>query len=445
MYKKIAIVGRPNVGKSTLFNRFIGKKKAIIHSIAGTTRDRNDYEVKWKGKKFIVTDTAGWSSNVSEFSESMSQQLDIAIATSDILLFVVDGQEGIHPFDNTIAKVVRVSKKPVVLVVNKIDNAAQEVKTYEFYKLGFDIIIPVSSSHGRNMNDLLDKVCELVGDTPEEEKKEDILKIIFVGKPNVGKSSLVNALTDQNRCIVHNIPGTTRDSLTVHATYNDTDFLLIDTAGLHRGNKTKDDMEYLSNLSTNYALDEADVAVLVADASQGIGETEAKICGIILEKRKPCIVLVNKWDLIEDKEERVRRFQLDLEEKLKFLNWADIVFVSAKTKQRVDRIFRLAPLVYKEYSKMIPQEDLNEFLREAVNKNPYSRKGKQLKIKEVEQLISKPPTFRFAVNDLELVHFSYQRYLENLLREKFSFKGTPILLKFRQIPKSKFKNYVEVE
>ena len=443
MYKKIAIVGRPNVGKSTLFNRFIGRKKAIIHSIAGTTRDRNDYEVKWKNKHFIVTDTAGWSSNVSEFSESMSQQLDIAIATSNIILFVVDGQEGIHPFDTTIAKVIRVSKKPVILVVNKIDNAAQEMKTYEFYKLGFDTIIPVSSSHGRNMNELLDKVCELVGDTPEEEKKEDILKIIFVGKPNVGKSSLVNALTDQNRCIVHNIPGTTRDSLTVHATYNDEDFLLIDTAGLHRGNKTKDDMEYLSNLSTNYALDEADVAILVADASQGIGETEAKICGIIIEKRKPCIVLVNKWDLIEDKEEKVRKFQLDLEEKLKFLNWADIVFVSAKTKQRVDRIFRLAPLVYKEYSKMIPQEDLNEFLRDAISKNPYSRKGKQLKIKEVEQLISKPPTFRFAVNDLELVHFSYQRYLENLLREKFSFKGTPILLKFRQIPKSKFKTYTE--
>lgn len=443
MYKKIAIVGRPNVGKSTLFNRFIGRKKAIIHSVAGTTRDRNDYEVKWKNKHFIVTDTAGWSSNVSEFSESMSQQLDIAIATSNIILFVVDGQEGIHPFDTTIAKVIRVSKKPVILVVNKIDNSSQEMKSYEFYKLGFDTIIPVSSSHGRNMNELLDKVCELVGDTPEEEKKEDILKIIFVGKPNVGKSSLVNALTDQNRCIVHNIPGTTRDSLTVHATYNDTDFLLIDTAGLHRGNKTKDDMEYLSNLSTNYALDEADVAILVADASQGIGETEAKICGLIIEKRKPCIVLVNKWDLIEDKEEKVRRFQLDLEEKLKFLNWADIVFVSAKTKQRVDRIFRLAPLVYKEYSKMIPQEDLNEFLREAINKNPYSRKGKQLKIKEVEQLISKPPTFRFAVNDLELVHFSYQRYLENLLREKFSFKGTPILLKFRQIPKSKFKTYTE--
>lgn len=443
MYKKIAIVGRPNVGKSTLFNRFIGRKKAIIHSIAGTTRDRNDYEVKWKNKHFIVTDTAGWSSNVSEFSESMSQQLDIAIATSNIILFVVDGQEGIHPFDTTIAKVIRVSKKPVILVVNKIDNAAQEMKIYEFYKLGFDTIIPVSSSHGRNMNELLDKVCELVGDTPEEEKKEDILKIIFVGKPNVGKSSLVNALTDQNRCIVHNIPGTTRDSLTVHATYNDEDFLLIDTAGLHRGNKTKDDMEYLSNLSTNYALDEADVAILVADASQGIGETEAKICGIIIEKRKPCIVLVNKWDLIEDKEEKVRKFQFDLEEKLKFLNWADIVFVSAKTKQRVDRIFRLAPLVYKEYSKMIPQEDLNEFLRDAISKNPYSRKGKQLKIKEVEQLISKPPTFRFAVNDLELVHFSYQRYLENLLREKFSFKGTPILLKFRQIPKSKFKTYTE--
>lgn len=442
MYKKIAIVGRPNVGKSTLFNRFIGRKKAIIHDTPGTTRDRNDFAIKWKDKNFIVTDTAGWSSNVSEFSHAMSQQLDMAVQSSDIILFVVDGKEGIHPFDPIIAKSVRASQKPVILVINKIDTFAEEVKVYEFYKLGFDLVIPVSSTHGRNMVELLESICGLIVDSDVEEVQEEVLKIIFVGKPNVGKSSLVNAIVKEERCIVHNTPGTTRDSLTVHATYNDTDYLLIDTAGLHRGNKTKDDMEYLSNLSTNYALDEADIAVLVADASQGIGETEAKIAGIIIEKKKPCIIAVNKWDLIEDKEEKVKLFQNQLEEKLKFLNWADIVFISAKTGQRIDRIFRLAPLIYKEYSKLVTQEELNDVIRHAVAKTPYTRKGKILKIKEAEQLISKPPTFRFSVNDLELLHFSYRRYLENSLRERFSFKGTPIILKFRQFAKSESKDMV---
>lgn len=437
MYKKVAIVGRPNVGKSTLFNRFIGRKKAIVHDIAGTTRDRNDYEVTWKDKHFIVTDTAGWSSDVNEFSESMSRQLNMAVETSDIILFVVDGKAGIHPYEHTIAKAVRASKKPVILVVNKIDGFHDEMKSYEFYKLGFENIISVSSTHGRNMNELLEAICEQIGDNDTVEKQDNLLKIIFVGKPNVGKSSLVNSLVNQERCIVHNIPGTTRDSLTVHATHNGTDYLLVDTAGLHRGNKQKDDLEYLSTLSTNYALDEADIAVLVADAEQGIGETEAKIAGMIIEKKKPCIIAVNKWDLIEDKEDRVRLFQQQLEEKFKFLTWADIIFISAKTKLRIDRIFRLAPLIYKEYTKMVPQEELNEMLRYATDKNPYSRKGKALKIKEVEQPLTKPPTFRFAVNDLELVHFSYKRYLENILREKFSFQGTPIILKFREIKKSR--------
>ena len=255
MYKKVAIVGRPNVGKSTLFNRFIGRKKAIVHNIAGTTRDRNDYEVVWKDKHFIVTDTAGWSRDVSEFSESMSQQLNLAIESSDIILFVVDGKEGMHPYEQSIAKSVRASKKPVILVVNKIDTAKEEVKTYEFYQLGFETVISVSSTHGRNMVELLEKICGMICNTDTVEDKKDLLKIIFVGKPNVGKSSLVNSITKQNRCIVHNIPGTTRDSLSVHATYNETDYLLIDTAGLHRGNKQKDDLEYLSTLSTTYALE----------------------------------------------------------------------------------------------------------------------------------------------------------------------------------------------
>ena len=440
MYKKVAIVGRPNVGKSTLFNRFIGRKKAIVHNIAGTTRDRNDYEVVWKDKHFIVTDTAGWSRDVSEFSESMSQQLNLAIESSDIILFVVDGKEGMHPYEQSIAKSVRASKKPVILVVNKIDTAKEEVKTYEFYQLGFETVISVSSTHGRNMVELLEKICGMIGNTDTVEDKKDLLKIIFVGKPNVGKSSLVNSITKQNRCIVHNIPGTTRDSLSVHATYNETDYLLIDTAGLHRGNKQKDDLEYLSTLSTNYALDDADIAVLVADAQQGIGETEAKILGIIVEKKKPCIIAVNKWDLIEEKEDKIKLFQQQLEEKLKFLTWADIIFISAKTRQRVDRIFKLAPAIYKEYSKMVSPEELRETIRYATNKTPYARKGKVLKIKDVEQPVTKPPTFRIAVNDLELVHFSYKRYLENILREKFSFQGTPIILKFREISKEKFKD-----
>ena len=433
MHKKIAIVGRPNVGKSTLFNRFVGRKKAIIHDMPGTTRDRNDYVINWKDKKFIITDTAGWSNDDNEFSQSMSEQLNSAIIQSDIIIFLVDGKFGIHPFEPTIAKKLRSSKKDIILVVNKIDTAAEEAKIYEFYKLGFDNIIAVSASHGRNMVELLEEICNKIGVQNDENNEEDeILKIIFVGKPNVGKSSLVNAIVKENRCIVHNVPGTTRDSLSVHATYNDTDYLLVDTAGLHRGNKTKDDMEYLSTLSTNYALDEADIAVLVVDASQGIGETEAKIAGLIIEKRKPCIIAVNKWDLIEEKEEQVRIFQEQLIQKFKFLNWADIIFISAKTGQRIDRIFKLAPSIYREYSKLLTQEEINDAVRSAVSKNKYSRKGKVLNIKQAEQLISKPPTFRFLVNDMELVHFSYKRYLENFLREKFSFKGTPIILKFRE-------------
>lgn len=440
MHKKIAIVGRPNVGKSTLFNRFVGKKKAIIHDMPGTTRDRNDFVVNWKDKSFIVTDTAGWSSDISEFSKAMSRQLDAAISGCDIVLFVVDGKDGIHPFEPSIAKTLRSSKKEVILVINKIDTFAEEVKTYEFYSLGFDEMIPVSASHGRNITELLETICDKIGDNGNIRNDDKILKIIFVGKPNVGKSSLVNAIVKEERCIVHNTPGTTRDSLTVHATYNDTDYLLTDTAGLHRGNKTKDDMEYLSNLSTNYALDEADIAVLVADASQGIGETEAKIAGYIIEKKKPCIVAVNKWDLIEDKEDRVKLFQTQLEQKLKFLNWADIIFMSAKTGQRIDRIFRLVPLIYEQYSKLLTQQELNDAIRTATANKPLQRKGKLLKIKESEQLISKPPTFRFSVNNLELLHFSYRRYIENFLRERFSFQGTPIVLKFRQHNKSDKEN-----
>ena len=428
---KVAIVGRPNVGKSTLFNRFIGRKKAIIHDMPGTTRDRNDYEVNWKDKKFIITDTAGWSGDESVFSKEMERQLDLAVKEADIILFVVDGLTGIHPFDAEIAKQIRLSKKTAMCVVNKIDTQAAETKGYEFYSLGLDEVIFISANHGRNINELLDRVWAGIKYDRRNKKTEEILKIILVGKPNVGKSSFVNAASKQDRSIVTDTPGTTRDSLSVKVTIDEKEYELIDTAGLHRGSKVKDDMEYLSTLSTDYAIEDADVAILVADASQGIGETETKIARLLHEKRKPVIVAVNKWDLIEDKEEAAKYFLEQFRDRVKFMNWADVIFVSAKTGQRLDRVFKEAELVYQQYSKQLTQEELNELVREATARKPLVRKGKTLKFKEFAQVATKPPVFIFSVNDMELLHFSYERFLENCFRERFGFYGSPIVLKFR--------------
>ncbi|MDR2399057.1 MAG: ribosome biogenesis GTPase Der [Endomicrobium sp.] len=440
MLTKVAIVGRPNVGKSTLFNRLIGRKKAIIHETPGTTRDRNDYEVSWKDKKFIVTDTAGWSKDISVFSSDMSRQLDTAIEQSDIVLFVVDGKTGVHSTDLQIAQQVRLSKKKTILVVNKIDTEAEEVKGYEFYELGFDNIVFVSANHGRSIHDLLDKIWDNIKYDRKTKKNKELLKIILVGKPNVGKSSFINSVTKEERSIVHDIPGTTRDSLTAHIHVNEKEYIVIDTAGLHRGSKTKDDMEYLSTLSTDYAIEDADVAVLVADASQGIGETEVKIARLLIGKNKPVVVAINKWDLIEQKEEAAKYFEEQLRERIKFMSWADIIFISAKTGQRLDKIFQEAEIIFEQYTKQVTQEELNEVIRDALARKPYTSKGKTLKLKEYAQVAVKPPVFVFSVNDMELVHFSYERFLENCLRYRFGFHGTPIVLKFRKYYRKKMEN-----
>jgi GTP-binding protein len=432
MLVKVAIVGRPNVGKSAVFNRLIGKKKAIIHRNPGTTRDRNDYDVLWKDKKFVVTDTAGWSDDISVFSNDMSRQLDIAIKKANIVLFVVDGKTGICPMDAKVASQIRLSQKKAILVVNKIDAQAEEIKGYEFYELGFDDTVFISASHGRGIHDLLDKIWDNIDYNTMAKNTENILKIIFVGKPNVGKSSLINASAKEDRSIVCQVPGTTRDSLTAHVQINDRQYIVIDTAGIHRGSKINDDMEYLSTLSANYAIEDADVAVLVADATQGIGETEVKIARLLLEKNKPVIVAVNKWDLMQERQEAAKYFEEQLRERIKFMKWVGIIFISAKTGQRLEKIFQEAELVFEQHSRELKQEELNEVIRDALARKPYTSKGKTLKFKEYAQVSSKPPVFIFSVNDVELVHFSYKRFLENALRARFGFYGTPIVLKFRR-------------
>jgi len=433
MQTKVAIIGRPNVGKSTLFNRLIGRKKAIVHSSPGTTRDRNDYEVLWKNKKFIITDTAGWSSDVSVFSKDMARQLVMAVEQAEIIVFVTDAKSGIHPLDMQIAQVIRQSEKKTVLAVNKIDNQKDEAKGYEFYQLGFDDAVFISAAHGRAINDLLDMVWRNVKRQKEDKQKKELLKIILVGKPNVGKSSFINAAAKEERSIVHDIAGATRDSLTVSVIMDDKEYLLTDTAGLHRGNKAKDDMQYLSSLSANHAIDDADIAVLMIDASQGVGETESKIAGILDKKGKAIVIAVNKWDLIEEnKEDAVKYFTAQIRQKIKFMDWAEIIFLSAKTGQRIEKVFKQAQEVYEQYIREIPKEDFNAAIRDAISARPYISKGKTLKFKNYAQTGIKPPFFVFSVNDMELVHFSYERYIENFLRSRFAFKGTPIILKFRK-------------
>lgn len=427
-----AIVGRSNVGKSALFNRFAGRKKAIVHSLPGVTRDRNEYEVFWKDSRFIIADAAGWAFEESVFSSAMAHQLEISIDKASLILFTVDLKTGINGLDIKIAEVLRKIQKKTILVVNKADDPSEESAGFEFYKLGFKDLFFVSSIHGRGISELLDKIVSVLPHT-EKIKREESIKIALAGKPNVGKSSFMNAAVKEERSIVHDKAGTTRDSLSVAAFVNGRRYILTDTAGLHRGNKRKDDMEYLSTLSASRAIEDSDITVLIMDAGCEIGETECKIAGLIGEKQKAVIIAVNKWDLIEENKEEAAKFWISqIRLKLKFIPWADIIFISAKTGQRIDRVFETAVIVYKEYSKQILPEQLKETINAAVYKKPLIRKGKRLKIKNTSQISIRPPIFMFEVNDLDLVHFSYKRYLENVLRAHFGFKGTPIVLKFKR-------------
>lgn len=431
MLENVTIIGRTNAGKSTLFNRIYGKKQALVHARPGTTRDRNEAVVNWKGIEFNLIDTGGWAADDSIFSASVKKQLEFALKKSNLVILLVDGHNGFHPLDAELNNILRKQNKNVLLVVNKIDSSKDEMKLSDFYRLGIENPIPVSANHGLNIPELMDRIIANLSPVPAVKEIQKIpIKIILVGKPNVGKSSLVNALSKEERSIVHDTPGTTREALDISFNYQGQDFVIIDTPGLHRKHKFKDDMEYLSSLSTHHAVERADVAVLVMDASQEIGETEARIAELVIENHKACLIAINKWDLVQNKEAAVKFIKQTMHNKLRFLSWCKIILISAKTGQRTERIFSEVREIYKEYTRFVPEQDLKDTIRRAEERKPMSRKGKVLRIKEVKQTAIMPPTFNFLVNDTELVHFSYRRYIDNCLRAKFGFVGTPIVLRF---------------
>ena len=429
----VAMVGRPNVGKSTLFNKLAGKRISIVQDTPGVTRDRVYAESEWLNRKFTMIDTGGIEPESSDIIvKQMRRQAQIAIEMADVIVFVVDGKEGLTAADQEVAQMLRKSKKPVVLVVNKIDRLALEENSYEFYNLGIGDPITISASHGLGLGDMLDEVVKYFNDPSEDEEDDEYIRIAMIGKPNVGKSSLINRLLGEERVIVSNVPGTTRDSIDSYLETEDGKFILVDTAGLRRKSKVKEEIERYSVIRTYAAIEKADVAILVIDAEQGITEQDEKIIGYAHEMNKAIMVVVNKWDLIEKDDKTLSNYQKDLQQKLKFMPYAKYLFISALTGQRVHKILSTAKYCYDNYSKRVSTGLLNDVISKAVlMKEPPVVALKRLKIYYATQVATKPPKFVFFVNDPNLLHFSYGRYLENQLRESFDFDGTGIEIEYR--------------
>lgn len=429
----VAMVGRPNVGKSTLFNKLAGKRISIVQDTPGVTRDRVYAESEWLNRKFTMIDTGGIETESSDIIvKQMRRQAQIAIEMADVIVFVVDGKEGLTAADQEVAQMLRKSKKPVVLVVNKIDRLALEENSYEFYNLGIGDPITISASQGLGLGDMLDEVVKYFNDPSEDEEDDEYIRIAMIGKPNVGKSSLINRLLGEERVIVSNVPGTTRDSIDSYLETEDGKFILVDTAGLRRKSKVKEEIERYSVIRTYAAIEKADVAILVIDAEQGITEQDEKIIGYAHEMNKAIMVVVNKWDLIEKDDKTLSNYQKDLQQKLKFMPYAKYLFISALTGQRVHKILSTAKYCYDNYSKRVSTGLLNDVISKAVlMKEPPVVALKRLKIYYATQVATKPPKFVFFVNDPNLLHFSYGRYLENQLRESFDFDGTGIEIEYR--------------
>ena len=425
----VAIVGRPNVGKSTLFNALAGQKISIVKDTPGVTRDRIYADVDWLNYNFTMIDTGGIEPDSSDIILSqMREQAQIAIDTADVIIFMTDVKQGLIDADSKVADMLRRSRKPVILVVNKVDNFNRMMAdVYEFYNLGIGDPIPISASQKSGLGDMLDKVVEHFKALNLDEEEDDRPRVAIVGKPNVGKSSIINKLTGESRVIVSNIAGTTRDAIDTDVEWNGREYVFIDTAGLRRKSKVKEDIERYSIIRTVTAVERADVVVIVIDAVEGVTEQDAKIAGIAHENGKGIIIAVNKWDAIEKNDKTVYEYTNKVRQILSFMQYAEIMFISAKTGQRLPKLFDMIDVVIANHSMRIETGVVNEIMAEAVAmQQPPSDKGKRLKLYYITQVSVKPPTFVIFVNDKELMHFSYTRYIENRIREAFGFRGTPL-------------------
>ena len=428
MIPTVALIGRPNVGKSTLFNKIIGKKVSIIEDLPGVTRDRIYQETSYNNKRFYLIDTGGIDASKMKFNDEIKMQAEIAIKEADVVVFIVDGKEGLTSNDLMVRDLLRKSNKKVIVAINKIDNKVSEEHIYDFYELGFDTYIPISSIHNTGYIELMNEITKDFHET--EEKEDDRLKFCIIGRPNVGKSSLTNALLNEERVVVSDIAGTTRDSIDSVLKYHDEEYILIDTAGMRKKGKVFEAVEKYSLYRSLKAIDRSDICLVVINAEEGIKEHDKHIAGYAIESGKGLIFVVNKWDTVKDK--TIPEFEKEMRAEFQFATYAPIVYLSALTKKRIHTLMPEVIKVGENIKREIPTSILNNVITDAYQLNiPPSYKGKRLKIYFSSQTGIKPPKFTLRVNSKGLVHFSYERYLENKLRENFELEGTPIILQFK--------------
>ncbi|MHC5374555.1 ribosome biogenesis GTPase Der [Enterococcus sp. LJL120] len=423
----IAIVGRPNVGKSTIFNRIAGERISIVEDTPGVTRDRIYATGEWLGREFSIIDTGGIDLGDEPFMDQIKHQAEIAIDEADVIIFVVSGREGITDADESVAKILYRSNKPVILGVNKVDNPEMRSEVYEFYSLGLGEPLPISGSHGLGIGDLLDEAVKHFS-TEAEVEEDDVIKFSLIGRPNVGKSSLINAILGEDRVIVSEIEGTTRDAIdTRFVSETGQKFLMIDTAGMRKRGKVYENTEKYSVMRAMRAIDRSDIVLMVLNAHEGIREQDKRVAGYAHEAGRGMVIVVNKWDLVEKETNTLRDFEKEIREEFAYLDYAPIIFVSAVTKQRLNQLPALIEEVSYNQNLRVPSAVLNDIIMDAVAINPTpTDKGKRLKIFYATQVAVKPPTFVIFVNEEELMHFSYSRFLENQIRKAFAFEGTPI-------------------
>ena len=427
----VALVGKPNVGKSTLFNRLVGKKISIIEDTPGVTRDRIYGDVAYKNKKFLIVDTGGIDISTNEVNTNIKMQAEIAINEADVIVFVVDAKIGLDANDKATRDIILKSNKKVIVAINKVDSKNSKEHIYDFFELGLDNYVNVSGEQNIGTTELLEKITEGFPDY-EEEKPDSRIKFSVIGRPNVGKSSLVNAIVGYDRVLVSNVAGTTRDAIDTTFKYENNEYVVIDTAGMRKKGKIYESIEKYSLLRALKAIDRSDVCLLLIDATTGIIEHDKHIASYAIEAGKAIVIVVNKWDTVENKEEYIKRFTKELRNDFQFLTYAPIVFLSALTKKRIHTLMPEILKVAENHKKVIPNEVIDECIKEAYALNlPTNYKGRRLKIYSAEQVSSCPPTFNIMVNSKGLIHFSYERYLENKIRENFDFEGTPIIIRFK--------------